>query len=71
MSNAFTNGEGSVSHLIDQREAAFAGLRILVPLALLILWPARLQRAPLAGLRVVVRVNERMDVVVHASECML
>ena len=71
MSNAFTNYEGSVSHLIHQREAAFAGLRMLVPLALLTLWPARLQRAPLPGLRVVLRVNEQTDVVAHASERML
>ena len=68
--NALANDQGGVRELVLEREATFASLRIVF-LTLSGFWAARLQRSPLSRVDVVLWINQRVDMMVHACECML
>ena len=63
--------ERSIRHLICQWKATLTLLRHVSFTALLLLGSTRLQGPSLAGFWVGLRIDERMDVVVHVHQRML
>ena len=68
--DALTDDERAVCELVLQRETALAELRVAL-LPFVSFRSAGLQRPPLACIRVVLGVDQRVDVVVHPRERVL